>query len=222
MGAFDADIQVFVDAMGPAAAEFLREAALAEEQKVESEQSARRGIAPFTHIAVDGIEVTDFSSVKATSVVFEYWDYRSEIIKACFEELRARSPIQSGHYRDNFYAALDGRDLRPLEVPQPFDLRNVTQIIVSNLMPYARRLEVGVNRDGSYFVKQVDPMIVETAMGAVAREFRSVAHFQFGYIDHSLAYANATKWGNHRHGRHYRNRGTGAAVRYPAILINLV
>lgn len=218
MGAFQTDIQVFVDAMGPAAAEMLRQAAQDEEDKVEADQSSRRGIRPFTHIAVDGIAVTGFQSVKATSIVFEYWDYRAEIIKACFEELRHRSPVQSGTYRDSFYASLDGQDLEPLVVPQPAQLANVTEVIITNPVPYARRLEVGLTKSGAAFVKQVDPHIVESAMQVVRKEFGSVAKFDFAFVDRVAGYRNRTAFGS-RHGR--RSRGVGSAVRYPAILIHL-
>jgi hypothetical protein len=219
VSAFSQDITVFVSDLGPAATQSLVQAAQDTKSSVEADQQARRGIKPLTNIAVDGQAATDFSAVKPQSVVFEYWDYRAEIIAACFEELRARAPVVSGEYRDSFYASLDGSDLKFLEVPPPERLTGVSQIIITNPVPYARRLEVGTTEKGAAFVKQVEPHIVESAMTAVRREFTSVAKFSFTYVDRAEGYVKRTNFGVRRPSES-KTRGAGTQIRYPAIVID--
>lgn len=219
MGTFSEDLQVFVDALGPAGAEMLKQASVDEKAKVETEQASRRGIEPLTHIAVDGQSDDDLSGVKATSVVFEYWDYRAEIVKACFEECQARAPTgPTGHYRDGFVALLDGRGLDALEVPAQAALDAIQRVTVTNAVPYARRLEVGLDKAGAPFVKQVDPHIMESAMVAVRREFNVVAKISFGYVDLESAYIRKTNLD--RSGRRRTRKHVGTSVKYPAIFID--
>lgn len=224
-GAFDRTIQLFVDDVGALGAETLREAAQKERDKVIAEQTSRRGIRPLTHIAVDGVIVEDFSTVKATSTVFEYWDYRAEIVAACFEELRARSPSgPTGHYKDRHFAILDGEALGPLIVPSPESLENISRIIVTNPQPYSRRLEIGKTEAGNSFVKTVDPHIFESAARVVRAEFGTVAAISFNYVGlgsessgASMADIRAVKTGAKSRGAVKR---ASRSVRFPAIFID--
>lgn len=216
--AFDVDVKVFVDALGPAAATALAEAGANEKSEVETEQAGRRGIQPLTHIAVDGRQVTDFTSVKPTSIIFEYWDYRAEIIKAAFEGLQARSPTLTGKYRNSFYCILDDAPQGALVVPQPAQLENVQRIIITNDVPYARRLEVGRTEGGSSFVKQVDPRIVESTMRELRNEFGAVATITFNWVD--LGTPAAASWLATRSRKLGGKKARTSSLRYPAIFID--
>lgn len=220
MGSFQSGVTVFVKDLGPQASALLAEAAIEERTKVENEQAGRRGIKPWTSWAVDGVADAPFENVKPNGVIVEYWDYRSEIVYACFRELLARSPRgpeAGGHYRDNFVALLDGIGLPPLVTPTAAQLRGVTEIIITNTTPYARRLEVALTKSGRAFVQQVEPHIVQSAMMAVRQEFSVVATFEFNYVERGNAYIRRT---NFKRGSGHKG-GAGLAVTYPAIIIRL-
>lgn len=221
--AFDVDIRVFVSELGPEAAKMLAEAGQEEKDTVETEQQGRRGIRPVTYIAIDGVPAIDFSSVKPESVIFEYWDYRAEIIKAAFDELQARSPMLSGNYRNSFYAILDGKALGYLEVPDAQTLENVKRIEITNNVIYARRLEVGVTESGESFAKQVDPHIVESAAKPLAEEFGSMVRITFNFIDLEGAPTSGLGWRAIRARKlGGKKQSGGKAIRYPAIIIEQV
>lgn len=212
---FDTEVTVYVNSLGPEAALALREAAQVEQSQTEATQATRRGIKPQTSIIVDGREAS-LNDVRATSTVLLSWDYRAEVVKAAFEELRARSPYVSGTYQRSFFAMVDGRGLDYMQVPTPISLRNATVLEVTNNVRYARRLEVGVTESGRAFVKQVEPHIVESVSRQLRREFGSVAKISFGYVELASAYAAKTN-AFRRAGD--KDRGKGIAVTYPAIRI---
>lgn len=216
MGTFTQDVTVFVTSLGPDASKALAQQARETKETIVREQTARRGIAPGVQSAVDGRLGENYEQVKPDGAIVQVYDYRPEIVAACFEELRARSPtgpVEGGHYRDEHFAMLDGRGLSPLTVPKAADLANVSRVTVTNPMPYSRKLEVGVTKSGRSFVANVDPHIFESAMTHVRREFSAVAKITFGFVDLSGAYTLRQAGGR-------RGRGIGSSIRYPAIFID--
>ena len=217
--AFDVDVKVFVQSLGPAAAEALAEQGKVTQQEVEQQQQGRRGLRPKTYIAVDGKPVEDFSTVKPTSTIFEYWDYRVEIIRAAFDACQARAPVLTGAYRGSFYCLLDDVPLGPMQLPSAQRLMNVHRITITNNRAYSRRLEVGKTQGGSSFVKQVDPLIIQSAGKQVKQEFGSVVMVSYGFVD--LDTKAAASWQEVRRraggGRKHRS---GGKLRYPAIFID--
>lgn len=218
--AFNQAFRVHVQSIGPAASQALAKAAREVETNILRDQTARRGIVPGHIEAVDGVWGKPFEQVRPDGRILAVFDYRAEIVAACFEELRARSPVVSGEYRDNHFCQLDGKGLPPLTVPTAEQVKAVKMITVTNPMPYARKLEVGLTENGEPFVKQVDPHIVESAAVAVRREFAGVARINFNYVDLEGAYVLVKD--NIAYGRRtsFKDRKAGRTIRYPAIFID--
>jgi len=220
--AFNQAFRIHVKSIGPAASQELARAARSGETTILRDQTVRRGIIPGHTEAVDGQRGRPFESVKPDGQIVAVFDYRAEIVAACFEELRARSPVVSGDFRDSHFCQLDGQGLPPLTVPTAQQVKAVTMITVTNPLPYARKLEVGLTEGGAPFVKQVDPHIFESAAVAVKREFAGVARIKFSYVDLEGAYVPVAARAARRAvlgGARVAKRAT-QAIRYPAIFID--
>lgn len=209
MSTFAETFNVFVKEFGPFASAVVAEQAHIVQRQIETD----RAIKPLTQWATDGVRNRPYEEVK--KVIFEWWDYRAEIIYAAFEALRGRSPVSSGRYRDSFVALLDGVALRPGIIPTAQQLADVAVVTITNTVPYARRLEVAVDRSGHSFVKQVNPHIVEGAANQLHKDYNTVVTVRFDYVDLDNSYVATT---NAFKGRR-KDRGRGHAIRYPAIII---
>lgn len=221
---FSQQISVFVDALGPQASVALAQAGHETESQILVEQTARRDVAPGVAEAVDGVQGKPFEQVRPDGVIFMAFDYRAEIVKMCFDELRARSPVVSGAYRDAHFAMLDGTGLGALEVPTAAQVKDVSRIDLTNPLPYSRKLEVGVTEGGSPFVKQVDPHIFESAAEAVANEFDGLAKIYFDYVELEGAYVTKVSLAagrSHRLGDR-KASAKSRSIRYPAIVIKVL
>lgn len=220
------ELTQFVKTLDKAAADGLAQAARDVQRRIENEQAARKGVKPFAQSAVDGQVGKPFEQVRPDGVIYIEFDYREEICKVAFDELRARSPIgpaQGGHYRDEHFCLLDGNSLAPLQVPTGAMLANVNRVVVTNAMPYSRKLEVGLTKSGRSFSVQVEPHIFQAVALHLSAQYRAVANIGFAYV--GLAEA-ATGGGSFRLSGGRRRRSSrsrrSAAMRFPAIIIDRI
>lgn len=217
--AFNQAFTLHVRSIGPESAKALARVAREGETAILTEQGSRRGVTPGTLEVVDGVKDRPFEEVRPGGIIFVGFDYRREVVAACFEELRARSPVVSGEYRDSHFAMLDGIGLPPLTVPSAEATKFAKRIVITNPLPYARKLEVGVTEGGSPFAKQVDPHIFESAARAVRRDFGEVVTIWFSFVDLENAYQLHGDTAAHGRRTTFRDRKARQALRYPAIFI---
>ena len=167
---------------------------------------------------------TNLDSVKLPGpIVYRYY-YLREVILGTINELYRASPVVSGAYRTGHRLFLDG-------VPYPFGdvpavIRPNQEIIIANLTPYARRLEVGLTESGRPFVIQVEPRIYERVMKRVLLpRYRQVATLSMTYIEVPPAWIIKGKLPPSYIGkggvRKRRRQQVGAPVLSPAIQISL-
>jgi hypothetical protein len=64
------------------------------------------------------------------------------------------------------------------------------EVVISNPVPYARKIEIGKTRSGRPFVIQVPPRIYERAAMALRSKYRNVASIRFTY----MASAGHARW----------------------------
>jgi hypothetical protein len=225
--AFTESITVYVKSLGPLASAVLAKTGHQVENKTVTEQMSRKGIRPGVEEAVDGRRGVPFEAVKPDGMIYIGFDYRSEIVAVAFEELQARSPVDSGAYRASHFAMLDGRGLGPLEIPSAASLAKVSRLTISNPLPYARKLEVGITESGKPFT--ADPHIFESAMIQLRRAYGAVAKFGFTFINLEGSYTlKFDQLSRHLlNGRVVIDKGkirpdrvAGHAITYPAITID--
>lgn len=127
-------------------------------------------------------------------------------------ELRDRSPVDSGAYRDAHMLLADGRFLmNAAEVSEDTRLPRADEFSFTNTVPYARKIEFGKTKAGRDFVIQVPNHIYERTARDARQRFRGIADIQ--YEVRALIDGHQTP---QRHAWKPHNR---PAVRYPAIVV---
>lgn len=189
-------------------------------QSLVNSQTIDVGARPSVTVYANTPGNTNLESVVLPGPIVALFDHRAAIVKFALSALRAASPVVSGAYLDNHAIFLNGTKVDAL----PANLGPRDEIVITNLVPYSRRLEVGKTESGRDFVVQVEPRIYErTLKSKVNRRFRNVADLTFGYVTLSDAYVvkgklsptYRTKNGKLRK----RRQRAGFGVQAPAIFI---
>lgn len=192
----------------------------AEERRVIQQQRARSGgIAPTLTRIVDGRRGAAYETVRENGVIILQWGYLREIAAVVMQRLKARAPEISGEYKRGLRLFFGNQEVTGGADSIPAAARAFTVVAT---VPYARRLEVGRDKDGGAFVAQVQPHIVGETAQFLANDYRGVATVRFTYAGLEgpaadvarSARASATNRGERRAARRQE-----VAIRFPAIRI---
>ena len=147
---------------------------------------------------VDGREGAPEDSVKPTGVILYVYDRLEEVVRFAMDRLFANSPVRSGAYRSSHTLFLNGAAVRNLRGWKEGD-----EVAISNTVPYARKIELGVMR---MRVPATDH-VYERSHREVRRRFGNVASIDFGWrgISGPSIVGGAA--------------GRVSAIRYPAMII---
>ena len=88
---------------------------------------------------VDGVEGTS-EDVARQRIRYEFSSL-GNAAQFALNQLKARSPVRSGRYRDSFFVAVDGRAI-PERNFVPRGVPSDAEVFVYNTQPYSRRLDV--------------------------------------------------------------------------------
>lgn len=160
-------------ARSKAIAEFARER-LKEAQDVNQQVLGRL---PAHDTFVDGNRGGQLESVNPDRgiIVFEF-ELLTDVLRWIGRELVLRSPVRSGAYAKGHTLFADGSEIAIGERMPMADEYSFT-----NLVPYARKIEIGKTRSGRSFTIQVANRIYErTAKDARAR-FGNIAKIEFTF-----------------------------------------
>jgi hypothetical protein len=152
------------------------------------------GYAPKYQTTVDGRQGASPLAVRVDGgrIVFDFELFSEsikEVVAEAFKALRDASPVISGTYRDGHGLYVNGE--RVEEVP-PASIKPTDRIMISNPVPYARRIEVGMTKSGRAFVMQVPNHIYErVAKVILTPRFGNQLKIRFDYVDLSAAEGNA-------------------------------
>lgn len=197
---------------------FLADFARADIAKVVAEAGAR-GARPAVTAYANTPGNRNLDSVKLPGPIVAIFDYRSEVVRATLDALRAASPVDSGLYRNSHRVLVNGTEVGGV----PTTLGAGDEVTIVNPVAYARRLEIGKTKSGRDFVVSVPNRIYERVARKMAARFRNVASIRFGYLP--LTGAHAVKGGLASHyiakggSRRRRRQRVGSAVSAPAIFI---
>lgn len=192
---FEKSVRLLVDGNLSKEAAQRRIAVIAREEIAEGDEVNRKalGTVPPRTITVDGRQGAPLESVKPDRgrIVVE-WQLVGDVVQWIFATLRARSPRITGAYLKGHKLFADGLAVDPDKPPL------ASEYTFLNIVPYARKIEIGKTQAGRDFVIQVENRIYErTARDAKAR-FGNVAKINFSY-----------------------QAATGTADRVPAITVSL-
>jgi len=156
-------------------------AEFARQRLMEAEQinKAVLGKNPPYKVFVDGRLNAPLESVKPAGVIEFVWDETLPIVvvERGLEWLREESPVVSGTYRDSHTLYVNGSPAARL--PEAY---RGEEIMISNPVPYARKIEVGRTRAGRAFVIQVPNRIYERVARRLQQRFDNVAAITFAWV----------------------------------------
>ncbi len=202
MSAFRAQITAFADKTLSPQALAARVAVMA---RAERDKLIRAGRAsPRYRTFVDGMEGGREEDARQT-ILYEFSQLADAVVYA-LDYRQARSPVESGNYRDGFMIAIDGRPVRAAgfnAAAVPFD----AEVIIYNRMPYGRKVDVQlVGTKRLHF--SVPAGLFDGAAKGVARRFGNSVTAKRLYS------VNVP-------GQWRRKRGeVGRLVEYPALQLN--
>lgn len=183
------------------------------------------GRVPPRTITVDGHQGAALDSVRPSggSIIVE-WEVVNDVLIWIGNTLRERSPIRSGDYRKGWTLLADGR---AIEEGQQVPHAEVYTFV--NVVPYARRIEVGKTKSGRDFVIQVPNRIAERTARDAAARFGNIARIRSVWINLQSAYtlrqnqaSRSFAGGVLRISKRQRgDRRAGSAITYPAITVSL-
>lgn len=198
--------------------------AMTEIQQADDANRRILGRLPPKTITVDGRRGAALETVKPSGgLIVAEWELFGEVLAWIGQTLRDRSPRVSGDYRNGHTLFADG-----VETVVGADVPEADVYTFINLVPYARKLEVGKTESGRDFLIQVPNRIYERTYRDAKSRFGNQAKITFGYETQTGAYRLKFD----QRSRHFRDgkavyssrqrpdRVAGSAVSVPAIKVS--
>lgn len=151
---------------------------------------------------VDGIEGASEEAVKPNGVIVYRYPRLEQVVQYAMEVLFDLSPVLSGEYRQAHTIFVNG-----MAVPNLKGTPAGTEVVISNPMPYARKIEVGsmtMRAPGS-------DQVYQQARRRVMLRYSNLASIQFTYRDVASGRRSGPKPG--------RETVKARDLRYPALII---
>lgn len=137
-------------------------------------------------------------------IVYRYHHTRT-ILADALRLLREESPVVSGAYRSAHTLYVDGAPVPPGRAGA--ELAAGARLVISNPVPYARKIEIGRTQSGRAFVIQVEPRIYERVARRLAERYGAVARVRYTFVD-----VTSTPAGGGRAGAAARRAGRAPAI----------
>lgn len=210
---FDQEIRMATVGISPAAVN----KALAEFARSELRKAQAAGTASQSYrLYVNDRPASSEFEVEAPGPILYLFSMWAEIIDFAIAELKRRSPVRSGRFRESFIVVVNG-DI----VSSGKEIDATSEVIVTNFQPYIRKAEAGLLGTKRF-------AIFDGTKRALARRFGNEGRTAYGYLFE-------TKWLNigagvhpgipyvlkHSQGRR-KDRQAGMPITYPAIIMKMV
>ena len=165
------ELQVALDkALGPAArSKILANAAMRALAEAQSQNRSALGYVPPHRTFVDGRTGAPLESVKPEGTIAFRFQLVNDVVQTCLEELRKASPVLTGRYRRSHVIYADGQI-----VPAGSPIMAAREVVILNLVPYARKIERGLSQ-------QAPNGVYEAVAAQMKRRFSNVAKIAFSY-----------------------------------------
>ena len=176
-----------------------RAAFAARAASVRDEEIARqetRGVAPTVEQTVDGRKGAALASVRIGGHIRFDFSYLREMALFALEVLRGFAPVDSGAYRDAFFASVDGKQADPRTIPEWARV-----VVITNDVPYARKIQVGAKGF------KVHAGLFDRAAKAVRSRYSNVTNVDVKFIKFAGGYVLR------------KPRKAGDTLSYPALQI---
>lgn len=186
-------------------------AAMARYAKRELAKAIAAGASPYYETYVGGVKGRPETSVRPPeAIVYEFINWPI-VIKSALEELRKRAPRRSGTYAASFLVLANQTPVINGDYSKiPVD----AEVIIFNVQPYTRRIEVGANNSKG-------KRHFDLSRLAVNRRFRGAFRAETRFLNiaggvHPLVPYILKKSQGRR-----KDRQAGSPITYPAMVINV-
>jgi|SRR5580765_120674 hypothetical protein len=145
-------------------------------EKILSDAVAKTGYRPMWEAYANRPGNTNLETVVLPGPIVYLYRYATEVVEVALTTLQRISPVRSGLYAKSHTIYVDGREVAraPTVMTQ--------EVVISNPVPYARKIEIGKTKSGRAFVIQVPNRIYERTARALQQRYRNVANIKFKYL----------------------------------------
>lgn len=188
--------------------------------RIMREQTMRAGYEPEFNAYANTPDNPDIETVILPGPIVYQYRYHNEIIGEALRMLDAASPVDSGDYKRGHILYVNGT---PTHRDAKF--QSGDDVMIVNVVPYARRIEVGKTKSGRDFLVQVPNRIYERVANQLNLKYGKVSMIEMdwvgvGQITVSSGQSDRTvKRGRLNIRKKDRRRGRGPSNLFPAILI---
>ncbi len=216
--------QVLIDQTLSPKAQSARIADFAKRQIRAADEINRRafGAVPPRKVTVNGREDEELSNIPLPSgIIIAEYRLVDDVLAWIMQALRDRSPYTSGDYRGGHRMFADDVEADPDKPPM------ASRYAFFNLVPYARKIEIGKTKSGRDFVIQVPNRIYARTGDDAKAKFGNVAKISNGFASPADAYRlkndqasrSFTKGIRRISARQRPDRVAGSVVSVPAIYV---
>jgi hypothetical protein len=143
--------------------------------RIIADATARSGFPPQWTAYANRPGNSNLDSVILPGPIVHIYRYVTEVIETALLTLQRLSPVRSGLYAKSHTIYVNGSPVGRA----PKELTD--EVIISNPVPYARKIEIGKTRSGRPFVIQVPNRIYERTAKALKSRYRNLARIEFTY-----------------------------------------
>lgn len=132
-----------------------------------------------TVVYVDGRQGAALEAVRPFGTILAEFSYLGHVAEAAIRILRETSPVDEGEYQDTHSIYVDGA-----MVSDHTAIGEARRFVVTNDLPYARVIEIGIGRLVPWSKQPQVPRegVYKAAAAALRREFRHVADIGFTWV----------------------------------------
>jgi len=217
--AFARQVQLFTDQVGAARRQALIQLAAESFATADRQNTEVLGRPAEYDTVVDGKAGVSPERVKEGGTIVYLFKVGSASLQAAVDDafriLAELAPILTGRYQNSFRLFVNGTEQDAATAGAPIDLRDTDEIQITNLQPYARKLERG-------WSSQAPNGVFETAATALRSQYGNLLNISFSYD----RYPNFEVGVGRRGGRLSRRTREGRAdldraARYPTIFMRV-
>lgn len=131
------------------------------------------------------------------------------LIRMALEELRKRVPVKSGRYAGGFLVLANQQPVQEYKA-----IPSDAEVVILNVRPYTRKMEVGANKTGRRHMEQTKNVL--------ARRYRDAFSFDLKFLNVQGGIHPQMPYILKRSAGRRKDRQAGLPITYPAIIINAV
>jgi hypothetical protein len=157
---------------------------------------------------VDGVEGAALAAVKTGGTIVAEFHLGTEVIAYVFDKVLAASPRRTGRFRASQRIYADG-----VEVDSPEAAAGAAEVVITSVVPYARKIERGQSQDAK------DGVYESVALMA-SRRFGNLARIKFTFRSPLGGNNELARWAQRRLARSSKSASWHAKdTRQPAVVI---